>query len=295
MVEERAITKSPEAGLNPKPVVLPARHALSSHWQEYLIEAAGLGTFMISAAIFDVLLEYPYSPIHTAISNAVLRRVLMGVVMGVTAIALIYSPMGRRSGAHFNPAVTLSFFRLGKVYPWDAVFYIAAQFLGGIAGMTIAAAVLGKALKNPSVEFAATVPGPTGIAVAFMAELIMSAALMYVVLTTSNAARLSNFTGIFAGLVLALNIAVGAPYSGTSLNPARTFASAVPAQLWTAIWIYFTAPPLGMLIADEVYLRSRRFPRVICAKLQHDFIHRCIFRCGYTQFPNEQSVVASGP
>ena len=60
---------------------------------------------------------------------------LTGIAMGSTAIALVFSPLGKRSGAHFNPAVTLTFWRLGKVKNWDAVFYIVAQFIGGIAGV----------------------------------------------------------------------------------------------------------------------------------------------------------------
>ena len=61
--------------------------------------------------------------------------------MGSTAIALVFSPLGKRSGAHFNPAVTLTFWRLGKVKNWDAMFYIIAQFIGAIAGVFASHAV----------------------------------------------------------------------------------------------------------------------------------------------------------
>jgi aquaporin Z len=70
------------------------------------------------------------------------------------------------------------------------------------------------------------------------------------------------------------------PLSGMSMNPARTFGSAFPAQLWTALWIYFTAPPLGMLLAAEVYLWQKGAQSVFCAKLHHQNPKRCIF-CGY--------------
>ncbi|NJO84009.1 MAG: hypothetical protein HC828_15300, partial [Blastochloris sp.] len=75
----------------------------------------GLGTFMVSAGVFTTLLEYPGSPVHRAIADADLRRALIGLAMGLTAIAIIYSPFGQRSGAHLNPAVTLTFWWLGKV------------------------------------------------------------------------------------------------------------------------------------------------------------------------------------
>jgi aquaporin Z len=66
-----------------------------------------------------------------------------------------------------------------------------------------------------------------------------------------------------------------------SMNPARSLASAVPAGLFNALWIYFTAPPLGMMLASELYLRTRGAQRVYCAKYHHDNDKRCIFRCNY--------------
>ena len=98
-------------------------NALSRHWPEYMIEAAGLGLFMASAGLLGVLLYHPASPTVDAIADPIGRRVFMALAMGLTTIALIYSPWGQRSGAHFNPAVTLTFFRLGKVAGWDAGFY----------------------------------------------------------------------------------------------------------------------------------------------------------------------------
>ena len=90
---------------------------------------------MISAGLFTILLEHPSSPLRNAISDPFLRRMLIGIAMGCTAIVIVFSPLGKRSGAHFNPAVTLAFWRLGKVKGWDALFYIIAQFLGSIAGV----------------------------------------------------------------------------------------------------------------------------------------------------------------
>jgi aquaporin Z len=94
-----------------------------THWPEYLMEAAGLGIFMVSACGFGTLLEYPASPVRQAIPDPLARRALMGLAMGLTAIALVYSPWGKRSGAHLNPAVTWTFWRLGKVAPRDALAY----------------------------------------------------------------------------------------------------------------------------------------------------------------------------
>ena len=112
------------------------KNALKNHWQEYAIEAWGLGVFMVSACVFGVVLFHPNSPLISL--NAMLRNVLMGVAMGATAIGIFLSPWGKRSGAHINPSVTLVFWRLGKVKFYDALFYILAQFAGGILGVLLA-------------------------------------------------------------------------------------------------------------------------------------------------------------
>ena len=116
---------------------------------------------------------------------------------------------------------------------------------------------------------------------AFAAEFGISFILMSVVLRVSNAAQLARYTQLFAGALVATYITLEAPISGMSMNPARTFGSALAAQLWTSLWIYLTAPPLGMLAAAEVYRWQKGAHAVSCAKLHHHNDKRCIFRCGY--------------
>ena len=250
------------------------------HGPEYLMEAAGLGGFMISACTFGVLLEYPGSTLHGAIPDPIVRRVLMGLAMGLTAVTIVYSPWGRRSGAHINPCMTLTFFRLGKVAPTDAVFYVLAQFVGGATGVYVAAALLGPALADPAVNYVATLPGDRGLPIAFAAEAAISFILMLTVLFVSNVPAVARFTGIACGLLVATYIAIEAPASGMSMNPARTFASALAAGQWRALWIYFSAPPLGMLAAAELYLFLFGERGVFCAKLDHPDDAPCIF-CAY--------------
>jgi aquaporin Z len=255
--------------------------ALRRHWPEYLMEAAGLGMFMMSACLFGILLEHPASPVRQALADPLLRRILMGLAMGMTAVAIIYSPWGMQSGAHLNPAVTLSFLRLGKVGAWDGLFYILAQFAGGLAGILLASVLLGHWVSHPSVNYVATVPGRDGASVAFLGEFVISFGLMTVVLIASNTEKLARFTGLFAGGLVVAYITVEAPYSGMSMNPARTFASALPAHTLAPLWIYLTAPPLGMLLAAELYGLIAGTRGVRCAKLHHQNDKRCIFRCGY--------------
>lgn len=255
--------------------------ALKTHWPEYVMEALELGLFMIAACSFTVLLFHPASPIAQSITAEPLRRMLMGIAMGSTAIAIVFSPFGKRSGAHFNPAVTLTFLRLGKVEPWDAVFYIVSQFIGAVAGVLIAAVFFGRLVADHSVNYAATVPGPTGPLLAFIAELGITFILMSVILTVSNTKKLSRWTGIFAGALVATYISIESPISGMSMNPARTFGSAAVGSIWTSLWIYFTAPPVGMLLAAETYKRLKKNYTIACAKLHHHNNERCIFRCDF--------------
>jgi len=199
--------------------------------------------------------------------------------MGLTAIAIIYSPWGKQSGAHINPSTTLTFFRLGKVHGWDAIFYICAQFIGSAFGVAVVAALIPTLVSHPAVRYVVTVPGSTGIPAAFAAEIAISFLLMTIVLSVSNSSRLSSYTGLFAGLMVATYITLEAPFSGMSMNPARTFGSAISANVWTALWIYFTAPPIGMLAAAELYLWRNGQRAVKCCKYHHNNNKRCIF-CG---------------
>lgn len=230
---------------------------------------------MVSACTFVVLLEHPASAVRRMVPNADLRRVLIGLAMGATAVTLIYSPWGKRSGAHMNPAVTLTFARLGRVAPSHAVGYLLAQFVGGVAGVLIASLALGALLADRSTNYAATLPGPFGFAAAFAAEAVITFGLMTVVLTVSGHPRYNQLTGLCAGALVALYIAVEAPVSGMSMNPARTLASAVFAGDFTGLWIYFVAPPAGMLAAAELYLRRHGRPAGACAKLCH--AQPCLF------------------
>jgi aquaporin Z len=139
----------------------------------------------------------------------------------------------------------------------------------------------GEAMAHQNVRYAATIPGAKGTAFAFVAELLISFLMMTMVLNVSNSVRVARFTGMIAGALVATYITIEAPLSGMSMSPARTFASAMPGRIWNALWVYFTAPPLGMMLAAQLYLGLRGKHAVFCAKLHHDNDKRCIFRCNY--------------
>jgi len=243
------------------------------------MEASLLGAFMVSACVFGVLYGFPQSPVRQAISSDFLRGLLGGLSMGLTAMTIFYSPWGKQSGAHINPAVTLTFLRLGKIRFWDALFYVGSQFAGAVLGVLLVSRFLRQEISHPAVRYVVTTPGTRGPGVAFAAELIIAFGMMSAVLHFSNHHRLSRYTAAFASLLVATYITLEAPLSGMSMNPARSFGSAFPAGIWDHFWIYLTAPLLGMLGASEFYLWRRGRETVKCCKLHHDNEKRCIF-CG---------------
>jgi aquaporin Z len=259
---------------------LSAADGLRLHWPEYLMEAGEAGLYLFSACVIATLLWHPASPIQRYLPGDAVRRMLMGLGMGATTIAIVLSPWGQQSGAHFNPAVTFTFYRLRKVELWDAVFYCAAQLLGAVAGVALASLVLEGAPAHKAVRYAATLPGIYGDAIAFVAELAISFILMSAILFTTTDEVLAPYTHYFAAVLVAVYIAFESPLSGMSTNPARTLGPALYASYWHALWIYFVAPPLGMLAAAEVFLVVRKRKGPYCAKLHHHNDKRCIFRHG---------------
>jgi aquaporin Z len=260
---------------------LNAASSVNRHWPEYLMEAGEVGLYLFFTCIFATLLQHPASPIRQVVVSGFVRRALMGLAIGATVVAIVMTPWGKQSGGHFNPALTFAFYRLGNVDPWDAIFYATAQFSGAIGGACIARYLLRGALGQHAVRYAVTAPGVHGRGVAFLGELTTSFILMATILVVSNREKLARYTPYFVGALYAIYIMFETPLSGMSMNPARTLGSAFHAGYWHAIWIYFTAPTLGMLAAAEIFLRLRGGLRPVCAKLHHANSKRCIFHHGY--------------
>jgi len=255
--------------------------SLRLHWPEFLMEAGEIGSYLFFACAFATLFQHPASPVRHLIVSGLLRRAFMGLAIGATVIAIIVTPWGKQSGGHFNPAVTFTFYRLGNVGFWDALFYIAAQFLGATGGVALAIYIFRGALKNEAVRYAVTVPGAYGDAAAFLGELGISFCLMITILQVSNRESLARYTPFFVGALYAAFITFETPLSGMSMNPARTFGPAAYGGYWHTLWIYFAAPTIGMLAAAEIFLRVQGGAAPYCAKLHHANTKRCIFHHGY--------------
>ncbi len=223
----------------------------------YFIEAWGLGMFMVSACFFTTILEYPKSFAHLAIPDPFYRLVIIGVLMGITAYAILNSSWGKLSGAHINPAVTIVNYRLRRISLQDAAMYISFQTIGATAAVYLMQFILGSAFIDKPVQSIVTIPYCGHPLHALIMELTIAFILMLTIQMISNSG-FSTYTTKAAGLLVGIYVVVAGPVSGFGMNPARTFASALPAHNWNSFWIYLTAPVAGMLLGNETYLYIRR-------------------------------------
>jgi|SRR5450432_84066 aquaporin Z len=231
--------------------------SFSKNLKFYFQEALGLGIFMVSACFFSGLL-FGKNGYFVSEFSAFIRQAILGLFMGLTAVFIFYSRFTSSSGSHINPAVTLSFFRVGKINRWDTFFYILFQFIGGTVTVYIMAALMGENLTSSPLYDVVTVPGKYGPFAAAITELITAFVMMCMVLFTADHAVLKKYSRIIAGILVCLYVIIAGPISGFGMNPARSFASALPSNVWTSFWIYIFLPLAGMLGAAELYLAIKK-------------------------------------
>ncbi|MFF3055254.1 MIP/aquaporin family protein [Streptomyces sp. NPDC057909] len=220
-----------------------------------------LTTVMLFLAVTVVMwLRDPDSALYVGDLDVALA--VIGVVSGAILTGLIFSPPGRRSGGHLNPAVTVSLWLMGAFPGRSVVPYVLAQLAGSAAGTGLGRLVWGPAVSLPSVNYAAIVPAPTWHpASVFVAEAGSMTIIIVAVGFTMAHARLACLVPYVIGLSVALVIAVLGPRSGGSINPARQFGPAALAGQSADLWIYLVAPVLGAVLGTWLHhLLSRRRP-----------------------------------
>ena len=267
---------SAESARTPEPEVVARRH-----FPEYFCEFLGTAIMMTIGIGAVALMWGEGSPMPEMIPWTRLRLFMTGFLFAGGATLVVYSRLGQRSGAHVNPAVTLAFWRLGKIEGRDAVAYVVAQFLGGVVGVLPVVWVASAAAR--SIQMGTTSPGE-GIPpiVAFGAEMAMTFALVLLIFVCVNRPKIAPRTGIYAGTLVMLLVGLEAPVSGTSLNPARSLGPALLAATVQDQWIYLLAPPLGALLAVAAFRRFVTEGQPLCGKLYHTERYPCIFSdCGY--------------
>ncbi len=257
---------------------LPLLETLRRHWPEYAVEAGFLAVFVLVAGVVSAWLLSPSGPGAAALPNLAVRRLLAGLAMGLALMAMIYSPWGRRSGTHLNPAITLAYLRLGKIGRWDALFYTLAQVAGGVVAVTL---LRGGAplLSAAPPSLLSTSIGPSNQWAAFLTEFVLSGTAMLLILFTSNHASWFRWTGTLYSLLVVAIVAGAAPLSGFGMNIARLLAVDASGDLASANWLNLLPPLLGMQLAVEAYRLFTGRSQVLCAKLAHNTHGKCIFRC----------------
>ncbi|MGD1836064.1 MAG: MIP/aquaporin family protein [Nitrososphaeraceae archaeon] len=250
---------------------------MSSHLKEYLAEMMGTMILLFSGISIIIIFSEDNIVTETISYNKNMENFFIAILFSGTVGVIIISPFGKVSGAHINPAVSISFWLLNKMHHHDLIGYITFQFIGGIIG-----ALLAKEFWGDKFEIAKggmTLPGP-GITPleAFGAEIIMTFALVTTLLIILRHQKLVRLVPLIVWILIAIEIFFGSPISGTSINPARSIGPAVALNSWSDQWIYLTGPIIGSLIATYVYKKNLFGPLEIrTAKLFHTSSYGCIF------------------
>ncbi len=246
------------------------------HLAEWSAEAAGTAILLFVVVGVVTVVFGPGSPVQPVVPTTGWRLLIAGLLIAGGGSLVAVSPLGRLSGGHINPAVTLGFWLTGHVHRHDLAGYVLGQVVGALAGAAVAAAVWGDRAR--AVHFSATHPGrglsqPAAAAV----EAAMTALLLLVIFTFTSRERLMRWTPVATWLLVATLVWQVAPFTGTSLNPARSLAPAVLAGDLDSLWVYVLGPAAGALLA-ALLVRRRVLGLPLTAKLFYDSRYRSVMR-----------------
>ncbi len=235
-------------------------------WRLYLSEFIGTA-LLIGVGVSFVILDFGKgSPVTALIPSAGVRRALTGFLFGSTGMIITFSPVGKWSGAHINPAVTFSFWLKSKIKTSVAAGYVMAQLFGCIAG---ALPLLAWGHIGKTIFYGATIPGKYGDAAAFTGEAVTTFFLIICLFLFLGHKRLRRFTPVLFPFLYAIMVYFEAPVSGTSTNPARSLGPSLASGIWNGWWVYWAGPLIGALIAVAVQTKWIRRLEIEVAKVYH--------------------------
>ena len=214
----------------------------------YLSEFVGTALLVLVGLSMVIFINGKGSPVLKIIPDAGLRRAISGFLFGTTGCLITISPVGKISGAHINPMVSIAFWLRGNMQFKNLAGFVAAQMAGAALGC-LPLLLWGK--QGLSMDYGATIP--IGISAAFIGEIWTTFVLIAVILFFTSHERLKNFTPFMMPVIYCIMVFIEAPVSGTSTNPARSFGPAVVSNVWSGYWLYWVAPLIGMLIAVLVF------------------------------------------
>lgn len=218
----------------------------------------------LSAVVFDFGTG---SPLRSMVPSHSARLLITGLVFAGFGSLVAISPLGRRSGAHLNPAVTVGFWCERHLHPHDLVGYIAGQCLGAIVGAGLLRLAWGG--RAESVRYGITAPGHGLSALeAAGVEALMTSILVLTIFLFVSSTATARWTPLAVWIVVAVLVWQGAPYTGTSLNPARSLGPALIGGDWRDYWVYVLGPLGGSALAVACWALIPR--TTLTAKLFHD-------------------------
>jgi aquaporin Z len=234
-------------------------------WRLFLSELVGTAVLLLGGLSLVIFMFGTGSPMERLVPSVVLRQILTGFLFGCVGATIAVSSVGKESGAHINPAVTLGFWLMQKLDARTALGYVVAQLIGASVGCL---PLLAWGSMGRSVAFGATIPGENyTIETALMGEAVTTFALVAGLCLFIGFRHLRPFTPAMIPFLYAIMVPLEAPISGTSTNPARTFGPALLSGQWQGWWIYWLGPLIGTLVAILVCSSLAR--RIEVAKLYH--------------------------
>jgi len=245
-------------------------------WQMLASELVGTALLVLIGLSLVILMFGAGSPIIRVVPSEGVRRLVTGFLFGSTGALIALSPIGRESGAHINPVVTLGFWLMGKLDARVAVGYVLAQLVGACVG---ALPLLAWGSMGRSVAFGATLPGEGfSMGIVLLGEALTTFALIAGLCIFLGFRKLRPFTPAMFPFLYAFMVWAESPISGTSTNPARSLGPAVVSGEWNGWWIYWVGPLIGTLVAIVAF--SFLAKRIAVAKVYYfeSDRHRMFFR-----------------
>jgi aquaporin Z len=234
-------------------------------WRLFVSEMIGTALLLLGGLSLVIFMFGAGSPMERVVPNVVLRQSITGFLFGCVGATIAVSAVGKESGAHINPAVTLGFWLMRKLDARTALGYVIAQLVGAGVGCL---PLLAWGAMGRSVAFGATIPGKDyAIETVLMGEVVTTFALVAGLCVFIGFRRLRPFTPFMIPFLYAIMVPLEASISGTSTNPARSFGPAVISGRWEGWWIYWAGPLIGTLVAILVCSSLAR--RIEVAKLYH--------------------------
>lgn len=234
-------------------------------WRLFFDELIGTAILLIVGLSLVILMFGSGSPLAEWIPNIKLRQAMTGFLFGGTGALIAISPLGKESGAHINPAVTMSFWLFQKIDSRKALIYVVAQLIGAVIG-TLPLLMWGE--LGQSISFGATTPG-IGYTTqnALLGEVITTFTMVLLLGIFLGFRKIRSYTPALFPFLYAIMVPLEADISGISTNPARSFGPAVISGTWDSWWIYWVGPLAGALLACIV--NSRLAKRITSARLYH--------------------------